>query len=193
MLKLSLIGAASTGKTTVYEACKQAFPEYNFIPEQVRVLMQELGYTSLYDMDVDPIAFRFQILKRQILCEKQYSNFIADRGTIDAWVYFRYWLKDNQDLNQTQKQNYLNEFENQAKKAALQYDKIVFFPIMFDLVEDGIRYNNPEYQNSISELMLQQVNDWGLNDKLYIIRTKTLIERVQEIRALLFGESNSLL
>lgn len=184
--KVALIGSAGVGKTTLLEAL---FKEdsianlYNKIPEQVRVLCNERGYKNPYEIDGDVHQFREDVLLRQIQAEKQFTSFIADRSTIDAWVYFMRWSWNSADVDTSER------FYQAAHQQAQNYDLLVYLPIMFEISDDKFRWANATYQRQIDRLLLAMVDSWGLRSKLYELKSLSIEGRVDELSRVINPES----
>jgi nicotinamide riboside kinase len=180
------------------------------IEEQVRVLCAERGYKSVYDIGDDVHKFRFDLLDKQINIENQISAlefthrtpvlgfrrgiceratgvnsivnedgarkscFISDRSTIDNWVYFMRWSWNSVTVEEAE------TYYQRAKEQAAKYDLIIYVPIMFDPVDDGFRWANKTYQEQIDRLLRSTVNEWGLGDRVYEIKSLNLNERLAE-------------
>ncbi len=176
--KIALIGSAGTGKTTMFEKLFE-LPDikanFSAIPEQVRIICEEKGYKSPYEIEGDINEFRFEVLRRQIQVENSNDSFIADRSVIDAWAYFMRWSWNTCTVEMAE------EFYQAAYEQAQKYDLLIYFPISFELVDDGFRWNNSIYQKQIDRLLLSLVSEWKLDGKLYTVQAKDSETRVAEI------------
>jgi len=87
--KIALIGASSTGKTTVYELLKSKLPKYEFINESTRTV-KEFGFpineqgTSETQLAIS--SFHLEALLKPYNC-------VLDRCYMDLVVYTKYMNK----------------------------------------------------------------------------------------------------
>lgn len=193
MSKIVLTGTAAVGKTTLIEelAKLDCFAGYEIIPEQARELCVEQGYKNIYEIsDID--KFRFDVLARQIELESKFDHFVADRSVIDSWVYYDFWARNFIDddgslldishkLGDDAKQ-LCDDFAQQAKAHAQNYDLLVFLPKTSNTPDDGFRWSNESYQEKIESMLLETIKAWGLEDKLYKIKSNDLAGRIQELQ-----------
>lgn len=181
--RIAIIGAAGVGKTTFLDALfvkQEISSSFTKIEEIVRKLSRERGYESPYAINEDLDQFRHDVLLRQIAEENKADRFIVDRSTIDAWAYYMRWSWNTSSVERAE------EFYELAYKQAKNYDLLIYLPIMFELQDDGFRWNNPIYQKQIDRLLRSIINDWGLKDKVYEIKSETIDRRLQEISCLGF-------
>ncbi len=180
--KIALIGSAGTGKTTIFEKLFEISniqKNFSQIPEQVRIICQEKGYKSPYEIEGDINEFRFEVLRRQIQVENSKESFIADRSSIDAWAYFMRWSWNTCTVEMAE------EFYQLAYDQAQKYDLLIYFPISFPLVDDGFRWDNQTYQKQIDRLLISLVKDWGLKDKFYTVQSTDIGERILELQKII--------
>jgi predicted ATPase len=179
--KIAIIGAAGVGKTTLLDAVIASNSEaisrqYTKIPEAVKILCEERGYKSPYDIPAEEIdKFREDVLDRQIELENNEECFIADRSVIDSWVYYMRWSWNSTKVEDAER------FYQKAFEQAKNYDLLVYLPIMFEIEDDGFRWKNDTYQKQIDRLLLSVVKDWGLEDKLCKITELDSDARVKKI------------
>lgn len=183
--KIALIGAAGTGKTTVFDrlfALPKIQEQFSAIPELARIVCKEKGYKSPYEIEGDINEFRFDVLRRQIKEENSKVSFIADRSTIDAWAYFMRWSWNTCTVEMTE------EFYQAAYDQAQKYDLLIYFPISFPVVDDGFRWDNEIYQKQVDRLLLSLVKDWCLENKFYTVQSTDIEERILELQKIILEE-----
>jgi len=182
--KVCIIGAAGVGKTTLLDAVIASDSEavsrqYTKIPEAVKILCQERGYKSPYDIPAEEIdKFREDVLDRQIELENNAECFIADRSVIDSWVYYMRWSWNSTKVEDAER------FYQKAFQQAKNYDLLIYLPIMFELEDDGFRWKNDTYQKQIDRLLLSTVKDWGLEGKMFAVKELDLKARLEGVQAL---------
>ncbi len=176
--RIAIVGAAGVGKTTLLNGLFDgSVSSYVKIDEVVRTLAAERGYNSPYDIpETEVHQFRRQVLDRQIVLENQAEKFIIDRSTLDAWVYFMRWSWNSVTVE------FSEEFYQAAYKQALNYDLLVYIPIMFPVEDDGFRWSNAVYQTQIDRLLKSVINEWGLAGKVYEIESGTVLDRLNEFK-----------
>lgn len=136
-MRMYLIGAHSTGKTTILEHILDRY-EINAIKETAREIIPKYGgdleeIRSNLDMTK---KFQRDILQQQIEKEKRTNKpFIADRG-LDILAYF---AEHTKDLSNITKKDYVIEYIESYKED----DVITIFvrPHESLIKEDGIREN----------------------------------------------------
>jgi len=134
-LKVYLVGAHSTGKTTILNHISERF-EVNVIKETAREIIQKYGGSLSEIRSNLDLSKKFQrdILQHQIQKEKRTDcPFVADRG-LDILAYFAEYTKD---LSNIIEKDYVKNYINSYKED----DVIVFFirPHNDLIEEDGIR------------------------------------------------------
>ncbi len=178
--RVAIIGAGGVGKTTLINELfkdNNIIQSYSKIDEVVRILCAERSYKSPYDIpESESHQFRMDVLDRQILLENQATNFIIDRSTIDAWAYFMRWSWNTCTVEMAE------SFYEKAYTQAQKYDLLIYIPIMFPATDDGFRWTNAVYHKQIDRLLKSIIRDWGLEDKVYEIKTADLKRRVEEFK-----------
>lgn len=175
MARIVLTGASGVGKTTLASLLGEAL-RIEVIPEFARELCRQKGYESPTVIP-DQNAFRNEVLNAQIEAESTRSEFIADRGTVDAWVMWQRWQICSAMTYDTEA--YYERCRNQAAR----YTHIVYIPPMFSPPEDAFRWTEPDYIKQLDRLTRMTLYDWALWDRTYTIRTDQPEDRVAEVKA----------
>jgi nicotinamide riboside kinase len=137
--RIALIGASSTGKTTVYELLKNKLPKYEFINESTRTVasygfpINEAG-TSETQLAIS--SFHLEALLYP-------GNILLDRCYMDLLVYSKFM-----DKISVETYNYIEATWNRIKG---EYTHYIYFPIEFESVDDGVRSVNEEWRKKIDE------------------------------------------
>ena len=164
--RIALVGASSTGKTTVYELLKNKLPKYEFINESTRTVgsygfpINEAG-TSETQLAIS--SFHLEALLRP-------GNVILDRCYMDLIVYSNFMDKISKEAH-----NYIEDTWNRVKN---EYTHYIYFPIEFKSVDDGVRSVNEDWREAIDEefqLLLEGVR------KPYLTVTGSPLQRVEQI------------
>tara|TARA_R110000772_G_scaffold29158_4_gene73094 strand:+ start:473 stop:991 length:519 start_codon:yes stop_codon:yes gene_type:complete len=164
--RVALVGASSTGKTTVYELLKNKLTKYDFINESTRSVakygfpINEKG-TSKTQLAIS--SFHLEALLRP-------GDLLLDRCYMDLMVYSNFM--PGIDLPS---HSYIEDTWDRVKK---QYTHYIYFPIEFKSVDDGVRSVNEEWRVKIDKefkLLLDGVK------KPYLTVTGSPLQRVQQI------------
>ena len=135
--KIALVGASSTGKTTVYELLKNKLPKYEFINESTRTVasygfpINEAG-TSETQLAIS--SFHLETLL-------QPYNLVLDRCYMDLIVYSKFM-----DRISVEAYNYIEATWGRVKR---EYTHYIYFPIEFEAVDDGVRSVNEEWREGV--------------------------------------------
>ena len=164
--RIALVGASSTGKTTVYELLKGKLPKYEFINESTRTVgsygfpINEAG-TSETQLAIS--SFHLEALLKP-------GNVVLDRCYMDLLVYSNFMDKISKEAH-----NYIEDTWNRVKN---EYTHYIYFPIEFKSVDDGVRSVNEEWREKIDkefQLLLEGVR------KPYLTVTGSPLQRVEQI------------
>ena len=164
--RVALVGASSTGKTTVYELLKNKLDKYDFINESTRSVA-EYGFpinekgTSKTQLAIS--SFHLEALLRP-------GDLLLDRCYMDLMVYSNFMPGIDAPSH-----SYIEDTWNRVKK---QYTHFIYFPIEFKSVDDGIRSVNEEWRVDIDKefkLLLDGVR------KPYLTVTGSPLQRVEQI------------
>ena len=84
--RIALVGASSTGKTTVYEILKNKLPKYEFINESTRTI-GEYGF-PINEEGTDATQLAISSFHLEALLQP--SNLVLDRCYMDVVVYSKF-------------------------------------------------------------------------------------------------------
>lgn len=136
--KICIVGSQGVGKTTLTNllSTKLKIP---VISEIARNFTKE----QLQCTNIEYPNIQKRILELQLLEESKYDSFISDRGSIDNLAYFLYSCYDiSSDLDNS-------FYVSQSINNALNYTHIFFLRPEWELVDDGFRDCDVNYQKSI--------------------------------------------
>ncbi len=147
MRRIAIVGSFSTGKTTLAEAVSEPL-DLPLLPEAAREVVK-LGFKL--DKDATPETETLIFLK-QYYNELAHPEFVGDRSLIDVMAYAA-WVLENREWH---KEMALWE---ECKKIAehrlrSQYSHVFYLPVEFPIVLDGLRPDDPEFQNDIDGRVL---------------------------------------
>lgn len=146
-LRIAIVGSFSTGKTTLAEALSRRL-DLPLLPETAREVV-ELGFKL--DKDATPETEALIFLK-QYNNEISEAQFVGDRSLIDVMAYAG-WVLDNQP---PRKEMALWEECKKLAERRLRgnYSHVFYLPIEFPIVLDGLRPDDPAFQQEIDDRML---------------------------------------
>ena len=163
--RVALVGASSTGKTTVYELLKGKLPKYEFINESTRTVASYGFPINEFGTDATQLAissFHLEALLRP-------GNIIFDRGYLDLLVYTNFMDVRNET------KDYIEDTWNRVKG---EYTHYIYFPIEFDSVDDGVRSVNEDWRKQIDSTFQDFLE--GVR-KPYLTVTGSPLQRVEQI------------
>lgn len=164
--RIALVGASSTGKSTVFELLKNKFPKYEFINESTRTVASYGFPINEEGTDATQLAISSFHLEALL----QPYNLILDRCYMDLLVYSSFMDKISPETH-----NYIEDTWNRIKQ---EYTHYIYFPIEFKSVNDGVRSVNEEWREKI-DVEFKNILD-GLN-KEYLTVTGSPRQRVNQI------------
>jgi hypothetical protein len=162
--KIALVGASSTGKTTVYELLKNKLPKYEFINESTRTVasygfpINEVG-TSETQLAIS--SFHLEALL-------QPYNLVLDRCYMDLIVYSKFM-----DRISVEAYNYIEATWGRVKR---EYTHYIYFPIEFEAVDDGVRSVNEDWRSKVDNAFQEE-----LRDLEHLKVTGSPLQRVEQI------------
>lgn len=175
--RIAIVGSFSTGKTTLAEAAAEPL-DLPLLPEVAREVAAE-GFKL--DKDATP-EVETLIFLRQYRNEMRHADFIADRSLLDVMAYAG-WVLDHQE--------HRREFalwdtcvEIAEHQLRSQYSHIVYLPIEFPIVLDGLRPDDPAFQADIDRRIRDLLDRHGL---AFATVTGSVEDRVAALTELVAG------
>ena len=157
-LRIGIVGAQSTGKTTLAELLAKDL-NLPLIKEQARVVAQELGVDNVDKLldRADLIAFQSAIFKQQMSMEIAHINtgtgFVSDRTILDNLVYWKFCcLDDTEDY-------LLARVKAEMHLAENPYTLVFLLRPEFGVINDGFRYTCHHCQRICDRLMVNLLNE----------------------------------
>ena len=163
--RIALVGASSTGKTTVYELLKNKLPKFEFINESTRSVAKYGFPINEFGTDATQLAissFHLEALLRP-------GNILFDRGYLDLLVY-----TNHMDVDDSTK-NFIEDTWHRVKG---EYTHYIYFPIEFVSVDDGVRSVNEEWRKEIDQEFKKELDNMH---KPYLTVTGSPLQRVEQI------------
>jgi len=163
--RVALVGASSTGKTTVYELLKNKLPKFEFVNESTRSVAKYGFPINEFGTDATQLAissFHLEALLRP-------GNILFDRGYLDLLVY-----TNHMDVDDSTK-NFIEDTWHRVKG---EYTHYIYFPIEFVSVDDGVRSVNEEWRKEIDQEFKKELDNIH---KPYLTVTGSPLQRVEQI------------
>lgn len=146
-----------------------------YIEEQARISFEVLNMQDLdvARLDNDKFSnFQQDVLRRQINEEYRHKdNFLSDRTTLCNYAYYEANTTDSPRIKRGYKDIALGNFLH-------GYDLVIYVPIIFGLVLDGVRNKSEDYRLEIDYIIQ---NYLYLNDNVYELKSEGIENRVKEL------------
>ncbi len=170
-LRIAIVGSFSTGKTTLAEAVAPKL-DLPLLPEVARQIAAE-GFKLDKDATVETETL---IFLRQYYNEMINPEFVGDRSLIDALAYAG-WVLEHQ---QRRKEFALWDacLDIAAHTLRSNYTHVFYLPIEFDIVPDGLRPIDPEFQQDIDRRIVEILRG---HDIRHATVTGSVDDRVQRL------------
>lgn len=161
-MKIGLCGSHGTGKTTLANAFVTAHPEYKLITSASRDV-RKLGYPINMDATVESQAATSMLrLAQQI---RGGDKFISDRTLLDSVAYNKYQLENLWSGNESA-QFWYDTMDDISKDYIKRYDHLIYIPIHFGLVGDGVRSEDAVYQKIIDQYIVELLQDYAVEFRI---------------------------
>ena len=164
--RIALVGASSTGKTTVYELLKTKLPKYEFVNESTRTV-GGYGY-PINEQGTDATQLAISSFHLEALLQPY--NLVLDRCYMDVIVYSKFMEKIDPMTYE-----FIEDTWNRIKK---EYTHYIYFPIEFDSVDDGVRSVDEKWRKEIDDEFQAVLT--GVRQP-YLTVTGSPMQRVEQI------------
>lgn len=188
-MRMAFVGAQCVGKTTLIKALLTMYPNYKFYHEVVRKLSKEKKLPineHAEDYDATQTVITNAHLTNAAESAYMYSNSFFDRCIIDSDSYGKYLYQ--KDKMSPRAFRYV-EMILLLVFNYFPYDAVVYIPPKLDLVEDGVRDTNYDFQSAVDSVIAQNIevlsHQYSETTKFYILESEELTERVTEVRKLI--------
>ncbi|MCK5019096.1 MAG: AAA family ATPase [Candidatus Peribacteraceae bacterium] len=179
-VRVSFSGSGGVGKTTTLKEANKTL-KLPVIKEGVRKYMAENDIDHLRELaPKDVMKMQLSLLRNKEVTEGG-AAFIADRSTLDNFVYANQWLSREDSMQRGLKDYMMDCFKHAAKS----YDYIFVFPWgVIPLEDDGVRSAKPMYQLQIQMLIERAVHQIQiLNPSIYVhvVTASSVEDRAAEV------------
>ena len=185
-VKVNFVGAQGTGKTTLLEAARkdEAFKNFQFCTEIIRDLVKKKNLSINESGNVKSQKVFFDAYNKIL----NKDGYISDRCIIDVHAYTNYLYDYKSSNSEKEFQSLYKEIlrENSILKSLNKdsFGIIIYFPIEFELVDDGIRSLNVYFQEYIDQYIVNTLNKYQL--PFYTIRG-SVEQRLKQLKEITFS------
>ncbi len=183
ILKIALVGATCTGKTTILNALKEKFVHQNdikFIDEGAR------AFYEMHPRIKDRGSWRTQakirdwVVEDEVRIESQEPKvIICDRSVLDSVIY----------LNAYQNYDNANKMLNSIRQHLSSYNEYVMLdPKDVSYKKDSIRTESPEFRMKVHELFLDYFKE---NNIRYTLLSGTLDQKINYLTKIINSSFNT--
>lgn len=185
-VKINFVGAQGTGKTTLLEAARrdEYFKDFQFCTEIVRDLVKKKNLSINESGNAKSQKVFFDAYNKIL----NKDGYISDRCIIDVHAYTNYLYDYKSSNSEKEFQSLYKEIlrENSILKSLNKdsFGIIIYFPIEFELVDDGIRSLNVYFQEYIDQYIVNTLNKYQL--PFYTIRG-SVEQRLKQLKEITFS------
>lgn len=165
-MRIILTGSQGTGKSTILNHYKEQFP---VITEVVRNLSKE--GVKINEMGDEKGQHKIFSTYVKLLKKK---NYISDRGLTDVYSYSIYHFEQGK-LSLDELSYEAGELDKLAQDKSILW---IYFPIEFDVVDDGVRSVDEEYRRFIDQSIKNTLDSFGIE---YLTVHGSVGERIKQI------------
>ena len=180
MLKISISGTHSVGKTTLVNSIMNNIMHKNFkiIPEIARILIGK-GFKLNQDITEYGIV---NYITDYLFYERttEADILVSDRSLIDLLAY----VKTNNSFKIRNK--YVHLIEEVVYEESKRFDFYIYLPIEFNLVKDNVRSEDIVYQKKVDKTIVNLFKQFKI--KPYII-TGSIEQRTNKALKIINGEN----
>lgn len=185
-VKVNFVGAQGTGKTTLLEAARrdEYFKDFQFCTEIVRDLVKKKNLSINESGNAKSQKVFFDAYNKIL----NKDGYISDRCILDVHAYTNYLYDYKSSNSEKEFQSLYKEIlrENSILKSLNKdsFGIIIYFPIEFELVDDGIRSLNVYFQEYIDQYIVNTLNKYQL--PFYTIRG-SVEQRLKQLKEITFS------
>lgn len=179
-LKINFVGSQGTGKSTLFELMKKdpEFKGLKFQTEVVRKLVKTKNLSINESGDANSQRIFFNASEKVI----QKTGYVSDRCLIDIYAYTN-WLYDHKNTNSQELKNLYAEILRQRSSIRNHdFGLVIYFPIEFDIVADGVRSANKEFQKEIDDIIVDTLTKFDIS---YFTITGSVEQRLKQLKEII--------
>ena len=178
-MKFALVGSHGVGKTTLAYGLASRLKRRDVNLEVVHEVARRcpLPLNDETTASAQSWILHTQVAE-EILAQSRYDVVICDRSVLDNFVYFRLAAEPSNGLAV-----FVSEWIS-------TYDLLIHIPIIDPPRADGIRALGRQFQKSIDEMLLQEVENRGLDiHRLSLLNRHQWLDELEETTIRLVGDS----
>jgi nicotinamide riboside kinase len=186
LIKVTLVGAHGTGKTTLVEALAERLGsigiQCSLTPEVPRIICESADDATYFRRGNNSLSKQILLLVGQPIYEvaaaaSGASVLLCDRSILDHWAYTKHLF-----MKELEEEGAVPPLDNLIAKHCHSYDFIFYVPIEFAPLDDGTREGDEDFQNAIDEEIRELLKLYELT---YHTVNGTVPERVAQVMSVL--------
>jgi nicotinamide riboside kinase len=174
-MKVAFVGSFSTGKTTLANLFAKEW-DYPLLPEVAREVV-ELGFPLDQNATAETETL---IFLKQWRAESSHEHFVADRSIYDVLAYAD-WVMEHEREPRKEDHLWIEAREIALMDLRARYDHVLYLPIEFPIVLDGLRPDDTAFQADIDRRIRRLLNSADVD---YDTLTGPVEARQEQVRAL---------
>lgn len=181
---VAISGSQGSGKTTILNALKE--DGFNVVERKTaRSILTEWGVTlDVVNSDMElKQAFQAELVRRKYADEIEMALsdelFFTERTFADLFTYSLIAFGQYNQYDQ-----WLDEYYEECKEHCQSYSLVFYIESKFshNIEHDGVRSTNQHYSRMMDTVMLDVTKSMVKQDKLWLISTEDLQERINYVR-----------
>jgi predicted ATPase len=175
-MKYALTGSHGVGKTTIINELCDYLESSDISPiinsSNARKIKQS-GRT-INDSGDDIVQMIVECSHVSKFCE---DNWFADRSVLDGYAYTKYLHTSGKVSDEV-----MNVVHKLMSTFVKLYDVIFYIPVEFDMIKDGVRKEDGQFQKDIDKIIFNTMYDNNVN---FHTITGSIEERVEKIKSII--------
>lgn len=179
-LKINFVGSQGTGKSTLLESMRKdpEFKNLDFQTEIVRELVKTKNLLINESGDANSQRIFFNAYEKVL----QKTGYVSDRCLIDVYAYTNWLYKKN--INPQELNLYVEVLRQRNSIRNRDFGLVIYFPIEFDIVADGVRSVNKEFQKEIDDIIVDTLTKFDIS---YFTITGSVEQRLKQLKEITFS------
>jgi len=175
-MKYALTGSHGVGKTTIINELYDYLEESKIKPiiNSSNARKIALSGRTINDSGDDIVQMIVECSHVSKFCE---DDWFADRSVLDGYAYTKY-LHDKGKVSD----EVMNVVGKLMSTFVKLYDNIFYIPVEFNMVKDGVRKEDDQFQKDIDKIIFNTMYD---NNVHFHTITGSIIERVEKIKGII--------
>lgn len=164
-LKIALTGSHGTGKSTLLSAIAEKLIEkkisFEIVREIPRMVCERVDDNTFFRQQTNTFAKQTLLLQAHIEAEPAIGSapdlILCDRALLDHWIYTAHFYSAT-----LEEQNLLDVYVSTMVEHCQKYDLILYLPVEFAPVDDGVREAGLKFQKTIDRGIKSFLKKHGL-------------------------------